>query len=346
MPEPESKSTFTSRFIFISQAAYFSLAMILISGSLISVLMYQAIAQFRSRDRMPELISLIPDTMAELGENPGVATVGLFVKEFSEFNFLTNQFTFSGILWFLFDPAIISVETLSKFSFEKGDVLYTSPVSTRIVKGKLLARYDIRVKLKSNPTYALFPFDSHVVYITMDNNYVTPGEIMFKSSNNEFTISPEIAVSGWKTIGTRVYAGYSVSRIEKTDRSNDVYHPRVVFCVDFSRSGLREALTIFLPLILIFFMALFTFILSELKTVLALSSGAVTALIAYRFVIENLSPKVGYFMLSDYVFFYILALTILVFFINVGWTNVRNKLPLIAIMHALLVAGFFYLLRF
>jgi hypothetical protein len=165
-------------YIEFSLYTYFSIALILLSGIILSFLMYKATQEFTSLDRMPELIAITPDAMKEFGGNPGIAHVGLYIKDFTEFDMLKNEFIFAGILWFMFDPSIISLDTLAKFSFEKGDILATSPPSTRIVKGKLLTRYDIRVRLKTNLTYSQFPFDSHMLYVTLDNNYVTPGEIM------------------------------------------------------------------------------------------------------------------------------------------------------------------------
>ena len=34
-----------------------------------------------------------------------------------------------------------------------------------------------------------------------------------------------------------------------------------------------------------------------------MSTGNIVALVAYRFVIESISPKVGYPMIADYIFF-------------------------------------------
>ena len=274
--------------------------------------------------------------------------VGLYIKDFTEFDMLSNTFVFSGILWFLFDPSIISLETLSKFSFEKGDIQSLSAPSTRIVQGKLLARYNVRVKFKTNLVYSLFPFESHTVYITLDNNFITPGEAVFDTSLNEFIVSPDIKIAGWHLYDTRANTGYSYARLEKHKSENDMYHPRVVFALTYDHSGMRQALTILLPLLLTFFMSIFSFTIDPSKnytSILTLSVGAVTALLAYRFVIENLSPKVGYFMLSDYLFFLLLVGVFLVFLVNIGsiYFRERYKKLLIVVLHLLLLVSFFYI---
>ena len=45
---------------------------------------------------MPELMSLTPATIDQLGGSPGVVKVGL-IKDFTEFDMLANNFIFSGI---------------------------------------------------------------------------------------------------------------------------------------------------------------------------------------------------------------------------------------------------------
>ncbi len=329
---------------------YFSIAMIALSGLVLSFFLYKASQTVTSLDPMPELMSLTPATIDQLGGSPGVVKVGLYIKDFTEFDMLANNFIFSGILWFLFDPSIVSLETLSKFSFEKGEIQFLSAPSTRIVGGKLLARYDIRVKMKTNLVYTLFPFESHTLYITLDNNFVTPGELAFESSNNEFAVSPDIRNAGWRLKDMRVNTGYSHAQLEKHPSENDVYHPRVVFALDYAHSGMRQALTILLPLILTFFMAIFSFTMDPKKNyapVLAISMGAVTALLAYRFVIENLSPKVGYFLISDYLFFLFLMGTFVIFLINMGGLKVRetHKKLLIVLLHASIIVACVYILR-
>lgn len=344
MERPQEDKVFSSE-----SMAYFSVYAILISGALICFFMYQASQEFISQDPMPELLPMTPATLVQMGQSAEVK-VGLYVKDFSEFNLVDNRFEFSGILWFYFDPSIISLATLGNFSFEKGKIVSKSEPTTRIVKGKLLARYDIRVNFKANPTFAAFPFDSHTIYITIDNNYVSPGEVVFSSSYDELVLSPELSFAGWDIYGTRVFAGYSVARIDKSNRAYDVAHPRVVFALDFVHSGVRQAILIIFPLLLIFFMAMFTFAL-DLKnyktSITSLSAGAITGILAYRFVIDRLAPQVGYFMQSDSLFFLFLLAVCTAFFINVGIPAIRDAYTrtIVILLHAFVVIAFIWIVR-
>jgi hypothetical protein len=336
--------------VFSSESmAYFSVYSIMFSALLICFFMYRASNEFVSHDPMPELIPLTPETAAQMGQ-PAEVKVGLYVKDFAEFNIVDNRFEFSGILWFYFDPSIISLATLGKFSFEKGKIVSISEPSTRIVKGKLLARYDIRVNFKANPMFEAFPFDSHTLYITLDNNHVSPGELILDSTFDELVLSPELSFAGWKIYGTRVYPGYSVARIDKSNRAYDVAHPRIIFALDFVHSGVRQAILIIFPLLLLFFMAMFTFALDlkNYKTSIAsLSAGAITGILAYRFVIDRLAPQVGYFMESDSLFFLFLFAVCIAFFINVGIPVIRDSYTklIVLLLHAFVLLSFIWIIR-
>ena len=344
----EQQTAETGKVFSSESMAYFSVYTILISAVIICFFMYRASQDFISSDQMPELLPFVPATMAQLGQ-PAHAQVGLDIKDFSDFNIVDNHFEFSGILWFLFDPSIISLATIGKFSFAKGIVSVSEP-TTRIVHGRLLARYDIRVSFKASPTFAAFPFDNHSLYITLDNNYVSPGEVVFDASYSDLSLSPELSFAGWDIYSSRVYTGYSVARLDKTNKDYDVPHPRVIFALDYVHSGVRQAILIIFPLLLIFFMSMFTFALDmkNYKTSIAsLSAGAVTGILAYRFVIDRLAPQVGYFMQSDYLFFLFLLAVCVAFFINVGVPMIRDAYTklIIVLLHALVIIAFIWIVR-
>ena len=50
--------------------SYFSIIMIVISGTILSFLLYRASERVRSDDKPPELMSLTPDLIAKLGGSP------------------------------------------------------------------------------------------------------------------------------------------------------------------------------------------------------------------------------------------------------------------------------------
>jgi hypothetical protein len=93
--------------------------------------------------------------------------------------------------------------------------------------------------------------------------------------------------------------------------------PKAIFTINFQKAGINKILLIFVPLFAAVFIALFTFLMSfnsfQGKTTLGVT--AVTALLGYRFVIQQMSPSVGYFTLTDklFIFFLIFSFCIFVF---------------------------------
>ncbi|MBA3752528.1 hypothetical protein H0X06_07155, partial [Candidatus Dependentiae bacterium] len=115
--------------------------------------------------------------------------------------------------------------------------------------------------------------------------------------------------------------------------------------------GIRRLVTILFPLMLIFYISIFTFSINpitNLRSIISLSSASITGLLAFRFVIENLSPKVGYFMISDYLFFLLLGTTCIVFLVNSRSHELcaRTKEFITIGLHSFVIGILFYLLHF
>ena len=327
--------------------AYYSIGVIVVTSIILFLLMYRANHEFLPEDPQPELLPLVPGTISKMGY-PEFVTAGLYIKDFTQFSLITNEFEFSGIVWFIVDPSKVSLDTLGKFSFERGKILFRSEPMTRIINGNLLVRYDVRVEFKTNLNFTQFPFDSHKLAIILDNNDVSPGELAFRSSYNELTVSPEIKITGWDLKSAQAATGYTTAQLSKKVDETSVAHPRVLFTLEYVHAGIRQAMLIIFPLILIFFMALFSFSIDNkyYKSITAISSGAVTAMLAYRFVIERLSPQVGYFTQTDYIFFLLLIVVISIFFINVGIPSIRQRYSktIITILPVIVIISFLALL--
>jgi len=88
--------------------------------------------------------------------------------------------------------------------------------------------------------------------------------------------------------------------------------------IEFVKKGIRKAFIIFLPIFVAFFIGLLSFVLVTTNIVgrATLSVSAVSALLGYRFVIENIMPKVDYFTLTDYIYIILLGLAFSVFIIQ------------------------------
>jgi hypothetical protein len=289
--------------------------LIIISLSIIWFCLYKRLNKFKTSDPKPPIIFVTPETYKNFGGFPDTVKIGLYINQFREFNIVSNKFDFNGIIWFEFDPDVISLEILEKFVFKKGEIKQKSDPDTQLIDGKLLVRYNIRVAFSSPLNYAAFPLDNHTLNLTVINHFVSPSEILFSSSNREFIIKAKTESDGWTRVNQSVATGFEKSEIDPYDDRKTSYNPIAIFSIDYARYGIRYVLSIMMPLLLIFYLTLFSFSWGA-SGGLSLAIGGVTATLGYRFVIENLSPKTGYFMLSDHIFFLFLTANAIAFFIN------------------------------
>lgn len=314
--------------------------LIILLVSLITIFIaIRPIRNFHSLERPAPIKPVTPEKIREWGVEPTAVTVGLYIVNFPEIDFVNNSFIFDAIIWFEFDPALLSLDTVGKFAFEKGEILQKSESSTQIVENKFFARYDIRVRFKTDLDYTFYPFDDHMVYFSLINRSVQPSEMIYRSYTSLFKLSKNVNFSGWQIYDTNVTTGYFESTLDRYDKHKVVLQPKTVFTIYLQRAGVRNILLIILPLFLIYILSLFSFSFDPLKnasTIMMLSSAGVTSLLAYRFVIENMTPKVGYFVLSDQFFILLLAITLVIFVFNVVLIQVDRLTHYLSMIRGLL----------
>lgn len=153
-----------------------------------------------------------------------------------------------------------------------------------------------------------FPFDKH----TLRLHFVLPGyqedKVIFHNDHfkNVTGISKQITTAEWDIEGWRAYPkAYEVKE----------FLPSIsgfIFELDVSRRYGYYLLKVLLPLSLIVFMSWMVFWINptRLEAQIALSSTSMLTLIAYRFILEVLIPRVSYLTLMDS---FLLGATLLVF---------------------------------
>jgi hypothetical protein len=80
---------------------------------------------------------------------------------------------------------------------------------------------------------------------------------------------------------------------------------------------------------------------------ISVSIATITAIIAYRFVIERISPAVGYFVLSDYVFILLLIACCAIFIFNLFTAKITRFYKNMAtlILYMIVTITFIFLLK-
>jgi len=301
--------------------------------------LHNAVYTFNAHDANPELFA---HKTAMSSENRVI--MGLFISDFLRFDITKNKIVFNGTVWAEFNPGIVSLDMVKEFSFRKGTIIQKGePIIEK--RGKsLFVRWPVRVKLHLDFNYRAFPLDNHTLFIMLVNDKLDASEVQFASDPDNFVLSPEAHLSNWQIIDKHVHTGYSCVQLEEHKSDKEVCVPCIKLALDFRKHDLRHVFSILLPLLLIFFLTLFSFSFDAQKyfdTLISISIGGITALLAYRFVIESLSPDVGYFMLSDYLFILFLMAVFAVFFFNTTILHLEQRAKKIAIclLHLLVVGG-------
>ena len=189
----------------------------------------------------------------------------------------------------------------------------------------------------------------------MVNTFVTPSEVVFRVNKSSFAQSESVFIPDWQQIDYSVRSGYEEQDIDKYDKRKIIRIPKVMYELDFIRSGVNLIMLILLPIFLIFFIGLFSFAFDPVEAqmpIVVIATTALTSLVAYRFVIQRMSPTVGYFLLSDLVFTLFLAFTFLVFIMGVSVVR-SSKMPksliifrglFFLVFHVVVIVTWFYLL--
>ena len=296
----------------------FQAVTLLVTTTIIVLLVAMQLRKFCSIDKAPRIIPITPQSLKQFVITPAKVDVGLTITDFPQFDVAKNKFQVAGIIWFTFDPSIISLNTVKQFTFAKGQLDYKSEPITKLDGDMLTARYEFRATFRTNLYYGLFPFEDHTLYLMLINMAVSPDEMTYKSSYANFIVDQPY-ISGWDYADHKVVTGYDTIPLGLDHKAKKITYPAVLFILDFFHHSIRYLITVLLPLLIIFFIDLFSLCFDQRKSdeiLVGLTTANIAALVAYRFVIESLTPTVGYPTMADYFYFLFLTNTFLIFVIN------------------------------
>lgn len=342
-------------FARLTQPRYL-IATLSITVGLVSMLVYQPLSEFQLTDPAPKISPLLPKKRAESAESAVPIKVGLLIQNFPKFDIIANEFTADITLWFEFDPSLITLETVDKFSFSKGTIKKKTLADMKIDNGKLFAQYTIRLTFSSPLDHTLFPLNDHRLYIILKNEYVVPSELIYLAPRSSFLIDSHAYTGDWLIVEHATKTGYFESQLDEFDPLKTVIYPAVIFSIDLAKRGVRKIFIVMLPMFILFMIASFTFLMNpeELgRSILSLSTGTLTGIIAYRFVIEKIAPDVGYFTLTDHLFNLFLISIFIIFVMNI-FTVTQEKDTIktraikgvtLLLAQIVIVGSFYYLLR-
>ena len=250
-------------------------------------------------------------------------TVGLHINGFPNFSFVKNEFTLDGILWFKFQYGSVSLDTIGDFSIqnsllENGEISYKSAPIVKLMGDEVLVSYHIQSTFKTNLNFKDFPLENHRLNIIIQNKNSTPYELYFESDENNLIIAQENLVFDWKPGKKEVRTGYLQANLEVDNPVAAIRYPVAVFTIDFEGIGIKDFVSLYLPLFFLFFLA-FCFILIEVSDVQrwAYIAAAFSFLVLFRLVIDNSMPSIGYSTHIDFVFYSLVTLLLALLFFQV-----------------------------
>ena len=272
---------------------------------------------FRSEDPIPDAEMISIEMRKQFRDIAAQVRTGLYIKSFSKFDFVTNNFVMEAVVWFEFNKNEITLETIEKFSFERSEILSRSEPKVTMDGNKINVKYNVIVSLHTNLDFERFPLEDHCLSIELINEFVSPNEMYFDDDVDSlsFVIDDEVFTADWQVESLRAFSGYTALHYDQYREDKKIGIPKAIFIIDFKKAGIKKMLIIFVPLFATVLLAFITFLMSFNSYIskITLAATAITALLGYRFVIENMSPRVGYFTITDKFFIFFLVLSFFIF---------------------------------
>ncbi len=305
-----------------------------------------ALRQFNTTDSIPLLKPINTEALKKMGPFMVRVKTGMFIKHFPVFDVSKNTFQVDAIVWFEFNGDEMNLDTVERFSFDNGKMIYKSPPDIKVTGVNIFVRYNVIFELKTNLQFHRFPLEDHRLTIMMANEFVTPDEMIFIVGASSFTMFSKEAPAGWNFGDLSVDAGVQPLILDKNDIEKKAESPKALFIANVIKSSSRRTLVIFLPLFSMVFLALLCFLMNAGNTAgkIALSSSALTGLLGYRFVLEQMVPQVGYFTTTDSIYLLLLVFAFLNFCVQLFLTRyvmVNTEPPTAAITSELISSWFF-----
>lgn len=275
--------------------------------------------RFNTTDTIPQLKAINTEVLKQLGPFTVRVNVGMFVKNFPVFDVSKNTFTIDSIIWFEYNPDEIMLDTIEKFSIDNGKITYKSPPDIKVSNGRIFVKYNVLFDLKTDLNFRKFPFEDHRLPIILSNDFVTPDEMFYVVDASSFQLSPTIAPAGWKVQDLNVDAGFLPLQLDRQDPSKKSESPKALFIINFMKASVRKTLIIFIPLLAMTFLSLMAFEMNVANVVgkFSLAITALTALLGYRFVIEQMMPQVSYFTSTDAIYLFLLIFCFINFLVQI-----------------------------
>ncbi len=268
-----------------------------------------------ANDPIPNILQLKTKTK----NKASLVTIGLHINSFPTFSFTKNEFIIDGILWFKFPQGAESIKQIENFTIqnsllqENGILLYKSSPIIKLIDHDVLVCYHIQTSFKANLDYHNFPMENHRLFIIIQNKSATPEELYFQSDSQNITIAKDNLLGYWQPREASVKTGYIQANLHHSDPELSIHYPVAAFSINFENIGVRNLASLYFPMFVLFFIALFCLFI-DISDISRLSyvAAAIPTLALFRLVIDGVSPHVGYSTHVDFTYYLLVFLSLLI----------------------------------
>jgi hypothetical protein len=319
-------------------SALFQIIAFFVASVCLIAVFYKPFMMFKSYDNVP---SVAPYTL--LYKNGIPVYTGLIIHNFVESDIIKDNISIDATISFAYDPQKITREQIAQFDFDEATI-EKNQINYHQYGELEVATFDIQVRSKMDFNFKAYPLDDHSFWFSLKNSALPIEKYYFNVLPHAFVLGPRMTINNCMAENVHAQVGFVPRDVMLPDGKHEMHSSRAIFSVDCNPIDMRHFLSIFLPLYLIFFLTLFSFSFGyseHVTDVPGIAAAGVPALFAYRFVIEAISPNVSYFMVSDYLFFLYLFLSLLTF-ISVSWAlnySARAKQAIIISLYTVMLIG-------
>ncbi len=295
--------------------AFFQAIAFFVASLCLIAIFYKPFITFKSYDNVPAVINY-----TETHKSTTPVYINFVIHNFVESEIIKNNISIDGTISFAYDPKKVSRDQVAQFGFDEA-ITEKCQISYHQFGDLEVATFDVQVRSKMDFNFSSYPLDDHKFWFSLKNSALPVEKYHFVMLPHSFTLGSRMTINNCMAENVHAQVGTVARDIFLPDGNHELYSSRAVFSVDCNPIDMRHFLSIFLPMYLIFFLTLFSFSFGyseHVTDVPGIAAAGVPALFAYRFVIETISPDVSYFMVSDYLFFLYLILSLLTF-LSVSW---------------------------
>lgn len=267
--------------------------------------------------------------------------VGLYVLNLGKFDVATGSFTADFYLSLKCES-----ECSTDFEFMNGRATSVD----KLIDLPNEKFYRIQANLNSPVDLRGFPFDRQKMQIILEDKRVQIDELKYVPVKSESGIDSSIAFTGWDIDGWD-------AKVRKHEYTvYDETYSQYVFTIGISRIFLNSFIKIFLPVLFIMLIVLFSFVMDpdKMTTRLTMVTSSLIAAVMFHISISNQIPPVGYLTLADkfMVLTYFILLAIVIFnvvlleLIELKKTELVEKVHRIAEYNVFIIVPLLYIIFF